>query len=181
MATKLGSESAAGVISELNKKFSGATLLSIYDLGVNLVASCGTVSTGDIAMSELASPIEFTVGVPEGSLATMNAAVGFLHAGAVDTINKGVVPDAQANAVSFPASKFSPYAVYGKMKSASLQRQQLWQPGQLGRREAIHHARLRRPCTHRQHHRGVYRPQKSRRVCQVDLSRQHRITSKAAH
>lgn len=119
MATKLGSESAAGAISELNKKFSGATLLSIYDLGVNLVASCGTVSTGDIAMSELASPIEFTVGVPEGSLATMNAAVGFMHAGAVDTISKGVVPDAQANAVSFPASKFSPYAVYGKMKSAT--------------------------------------------------------------
>ena len=30
-----------------------------------------------------------------------------------------MVPDAQANAVSFPASKFSPYAVYGKMKSAT--------------------------------------------------------------
>lgn len=119
VAAKLGSESASDAISELNKKFSGATLLSIYDLGVNLVASCGTVSTGDIAMSELASPIEFTVAVPDGSLATMNAAVGFVHAGAVDTINKGVVPDAQANTVSFPASKFSPYAVYGKMKTAT--------------------------------------------------------------
>lgn len=119
VAAKLGSESASDAISELNKKFSGATLLSIYDLGVNLVASCGTVSTGDIAMSELASPIEFTVAVPDGSLATMNAAVGFVHAGTVDTINKGVVPDAQANTVSFPASKFSPYAVYGKMKTAT--------------------------------------------------------------
>lgn len=118
-AMKLGSDSAAEDIEKLNKKFRGATLLSIYDLSVKIAVSCGAKSTGDIYMTEVASPIEFTLSVPDGSLSTMNAAVGFVHGGNADTINDGIAPNVKASTVQFPASKFSTYAVYGKMKSAT--------------------------------------------------------------
>ncbi len=119
VATKLGSDDAKEDIAILDKKFAGATLLSAYDLGVIFQASCGSKSTGEIPMSELTSPIEFTLGVPEGAFNTMNAAVGFMHDGQPNTIDKGVVPSATTSTVQFPAQKFSTYGVYGKMKSAT--------------------------------------------------------------
>lgn len=120
VASKLDADSAQDDIRKLNAKFTGSTLLSIYNLGVKFVASYSTSSTGDIYVTELTNPIEFTLSVPEGSLSTMNAAVGFVHAGEANALGSDskVTPNIKANTVTFPAQKFSTYAVYGKMKSA---------------------------------------------------------------
>lgn len=109
-------------IALLDKKMSGADLLSVYDLGVTIEVSLkddpGTTS-GALAITELTEPITFTVKVPEGTLSTMNVAVGYVHDNEANAINQDVTPILQSSTVEFPASMFSTYAVYGKAKTAT--------------------------------------------------------------
>lgn len=118
-AAEIESDEAKDDIALMDKRFAGATVLSVYDLSVTIEVSYQEDSTGPLEVTELTEPINFTVGVPHGSLATMNAAVGFVHNGQVETIDKGVKPSLQTNTVQFPASQFSTYAVYGKEKTAT--------------------------------------------------------------
>lgn len=118
-AVEIGSDEAKDAIALMDKKFSGATVLSVYDLSVSIEVSYQGDTTGPLDVTELIEPINFTVGVPEGSLASMNAAVGYVHDGQAYAIDKGVKPSLQSNTVQFPAMKFSTYAVYGKEKTAT--------------------------------------------------------------
>lgn len=118
---ELTADEAKGDVSLLSKKIPNADLLSLYNLGVSIEVSIKddpSTTTGPLSVTELTEPITFTVKVPEGRLATMDVAVGFVHNGEAYAISQGVKPILQSSTVEFPASKFSTYAVYGKAKSA---------------------------------------------------------------
>lgn len=117
VAKDLDADEAAEDVALMDRKFSGASMMGVYDLGVTVEVSYEDVTTGPLQITSLLEPIVFTVSVPEGSLATMNAAVGYVHDGTVYSVDKGVKPILQSSTVQFPASQFSVYAVYGKEKS----------------------------------------------------------------
>lgn len=117
VAKDLDADEAAEDVALMDRKFSGASMMGIYDLGVTIEVSYDDITTGPLQITSLFEPIVFTVSVPEGSLATMNAAVGYVHDGTVYSVDKGVKPILQSSTVQFPASQFSVYAVYGKEKA----------------------------------------------------------------
>lgn len=118
---ELTADEAKGDLALLDKKVPSANLLSVYNLTVSMEVSLKDnpgKTTGPLSITELTEPITFSVKVPEGTLATMDVAVGFVHNGEAATISQGVNPILQSSTVEFPASKFSTYAVYGKAKAA---------------------------------------------------------------
>lgn len=119
VAGEIKAEEAKEEVSLMDKKFSGASVLGVYTLSVTLEVSYQDLTTDPMDITELSQPLNFTVSVPEGTLATMNAAVGYVHDGKAYVIDKDVKPILQSSTVQFPATQFSIYAVYGKEKSAT--------------------------------------------------------------